>query len=117
MRVRALMAGYYGDMLRKTGDVFDLEPYEIKDKKTKKTVVVPSEDQFSHEWMERVDGGPVPSVKRVMPSDIVPPPPPPSILKPLSKPTLGGQAMPDPAGPASADPTGSETPTGKQEVI
>lgn len=112
MKVRATMKGYYGDMLREPGDVFDLLPRNGKeiDPKTKKPKVITEEDQFSHEWMERMDG-PAPARTRVMPGDIVPPPPPPSILKQPSNPG-NFQAPPMPIVQAE-----SEEPTGSQEVI
>lgn len=77
MRVRATMTGYYGDMLRYPGNEFDLFPRVDVDRRGKRTDVS-AEDQFSHEWMERIDGKPAPMKKRVMPADVVPPPPPPS---------------------------------------
>lgn len=75
IRVRALKTGYYDDVRRRPGDVFDLHPREgtftekvVDEKtgevKTEKATSTPltkevekvlsAEDQFSKKWMEKV---------------------------------------------------------------
>jgi hypothetical protein len=75
IRVRALKTGYYDDVRRRPGDVFELHPREgtftekvvdektgeVKTEKATSTPltkevekVLPAEDQFSKKWMEKV---------------------------------------------------------------
>lgn len=67
MRVRATALGYYGDIRRKEGDVFDLVARTVGDKEKRRNLTV--EQQFSETWMERIDedGRPIKSVKKSEP--------------------------------------------------
>jgi hypothetical protein len=63
MKVRATALGYYKDKRRPPGEVFILKPYkrsfeEIDPStkfKVKKQVIVSADEQFSENWMERVE--------------------------------------------------------------
>lgn len=81
IRVRALRQGYIYDKLRypasgdKPASEFDLLPYNIVNARTGETRLVTCEEQFSHEWMERIDGGKAPEeTRKSMPEDVAPPP-------------------------------------------
>lgn len=52
MKVRAKTLGYYGDMRRREGDIFDLVERTVGDKDHRRTLT--AEQQFSETWMERV---------------------------------------------------------------
>lgn len=53
MKVRATALGYYGDMRRKEGTVFDLVVRTVGDKEKRRTLT--EEQQFSKVWMEKID--------------------------------------------------------------
>ncbi len=59
MKVRALSLGYYDEMRRREGEVFELKTRSgvRVDKATgqKKKVTYTPEQQFSSDWMEKVD--------------------------------------------------------------
>ena len=57
MKVRAIKNGFYGNRYRYAGDVFTLvtvEGFGGPEKQRKKIVLKP-EDQFSPNWMEKID--------------------------------------------------------------
>lgn len=54
MKVRATKLGYHGLIRRKIGDVFELKTVKGKDR-FGKDVTYTEEQQFSKNWMERVE--------------------------------------------------------------
>lgn len=54
MKVRAKSLVYYGDMRRREGEVFELKPFKMKGKDGK-VVEISAEQQFTEEFMEKVD--------------------------------------------------------------
>lgn len=135
MRVRALRQGYIYDKLRypatgdKAANEFDLIPYTITNARTGEIRTVTCEEQFSHEWMERIDGGKPPNTRKIMPEDVAPPPILPSAPDlprtatdrneiPLPAP-LPVQVMPGSTAAPKEDIPGQpvEVPTGNQQVI
>lgn len=63
MKVRAIQNGFYQGRLRVAGEEFVLAAIPGKNKEGK-TVLIEPADQYSHVWMEVVDGSPVPPKKR-----------------------------------------------------
>lgn len=57
MKVRAIKNGYYGGRYRYAGDVFTLVTVEGVGgpEKQRKRIVLKPEDQFSANWMEKLD--------------------------------------------------------------
>lgn len=53
LKVRAKALGYYGDIRRRQGDVFELVEREVGDKQHRRKLTV--DQQFSENWMEKVD--------------------------------------------------------------
>lgn len=53
MKVRATQVGYYGNVRRRVGDIFDLVPVKGLNGKREKVTFTP-EQQFSEKWMEKV---------------------------------------------------------------
>ena len=53
MKVKATKMGYYNNQRKRTDEEFDLVP--IKRKINGKDVVITPEQQFSKEWMEKVE--------------------------------------------------------------
>jgi len=114
IRVKALRDGYIYDKMRygatggKAASEFELIPFTITDPRTGMVKQVTAEDQFSHEWMERIDGGPELPVKRKMPEDLPPPPVLPSNPETSRTALTRGEVQ---------DTAKSDGPTGSQEVI
>lgn len=112
IRVKATQQGYYKHLLRygpqsgRPVSVFDLTPHEQIDPKTKKKVWITAAMQFSHAWMERVDGKPAPDNKREMPDDIIVTP---------SVPMMGQPEAQRPM--EQVQESSDELPTGDQEII
>lgn len=56
IKVKAIATGFYGNVLRNKGDVFELTPLVTKEKSKKNmsmvTVIIEPEEQFSDDWME-----------------------------------------------------------------
>jgi len=52
MRVKATRLGFYGNMRRRPGDIFDIkDDIEIKTKDKKKKTI----SEFSEKWMKQID--------------------------------------------------------------
>jgi hypothetical protein len=66
MRVRAKTMGYYGDLRRREGDIFDLVERTVGDKEKRRRLT--AEQQFSNIWMEEVDKDGEPINKTSTPS-------------------------------------------------